>query len=322
MVIVLLFILVYCCSGASPCSNTDISSTEVTSVLPDVTRRVLRNSVQPRTQRPGSREQNVTRGDHRSRSPAVIVPMMCSGDENYNGPYHSKGKRKPPAYEDLYQAPPPYATRTHTPSPNQVAVFPPPYEDSCKDCKLTFDLENCFDYLREASFSKNPDNASKSESETPGRTDPPAETASSPTLSAIITMSGADIPMSGADIPLSGADTPMLGAGIPMLGAETPMTWTLENGLQLFLLESRTWTLENDLQLVHLESRTWTLENGLPLVHLESRTWTLENNLQLVLMESRTWMLENGLQLVHLESRTWTLENGLQLVHLESRTGR
>ncbi|XP_018027465.1 uncharacterized protein LOC108682739 isoform X2 [Hyalella azteca] len=223
MVIVLLFILVYCCSGASPCSNTDISSTEVTSVLPDVTRRVLRNSVQPRTQRPGSREQNVTRGDHRSRSPAVIVPMMCSGDENYNGPYHSKGKRKPPAYEDLYQAPPPYATRTHTPSPNQVAVFPPPYEDSCKDCKLTFDLENCFDYLREASFSKNPDNASKSESETPGRTDPPAETASSPTLSAIITMSGADIPMSGADIPLSGADTPMLGAGIPMLGAETPM---------------------------------------------------------------------------------------------------
>lgn len=143
MIIVLLFILVYCCSGAFPCNAENNATT------PDPTARRIQNplgSSPSRTSGSGSSEDNDN--DPLGQRTVVIVPMngmIYYREQNSDRIFQIPTRGKPPAYTDLFNPPPPYSIRTVTPSPTNDYVHPPAYEESFRDWKLTLDNDNWFD---------------------------------------------------------------------------------------------------------------------------------------------------------------------------------
>ncbi|KAF2348421.1 hypothetical protein FHG87_020823 [Trinorchestia longiramus] len=159
MIIVLLFILVYCCSGAFPCSSSNNTDENVINL--DPTGRRIRYPLVARARRQSPvNDQDASRDRSSSRrSAVVIVPvngLMYCCDDNADRSLTDSMRSKPPAYGDLFNAPPPYSLRTKTPSstPENESVFPPTYEDSFKDWKLTFDNDNRFDMLHQSAAAE------------------------------------------------------------------------------------------------------------------------------------------------------------------------
>lgn len=158
MIIVLLFILVYCCSGTFPCNQADDNGV---SNLDPTGRRIQNQmaSLSSRTRRSAFSENADLESGRRT---VVIVPyngMVYCHDRHSDTTIRIPTRDKPPAYSDIFTPPPPYSIRTVTPSPtHETCLRPPPYEDSFQDWKLTFtnDNNNLENLSKDSTFRNDP----------------------------------------------------------------------------------------------------------------------------------------------------------------------